>query len=94
MPVVGPLTRLHFLVKGRVQGIGYRWFVRERAEALGLGGWVRNNPDGTVEGEAEGDGAALERFGASLREGPPHARVDGVDSRPVAAQGGKTFEIR
>ena len=63
-------------VEGRVQGVGFRWFVRETAVGLGLGGWVRNLPDGSVEVSAVGDAAALERLRERLLAGPRHARVE------------------
>lgn len=89
------MTRLHFVVRGRVQGIGYRWFVVEKAQALGLSGWVRNNPDGTVEAEAEGSERALERFAQMLRGGHPYAAVEGLQTRELKAKGEKDgFDIR
>jgi len=68
-----------FLISGRVQGVGFRWFTREVADREGLHGWVRNLPDGRVEAHAEGDADALERFEHALRHGPRGARVDDVD---------------
>jgi acylphosphatase len=88
------LTRRHLVVRGRVQGVGYRWFVRELGESLGLTGWVRNREDGTVESEAEGEAAALEEFVRRLRDGNPAARVDAIESQTAAPQGGRGFEIR
>jgi acylphosphatase len=78
----------HVLVKGRVQGVGYRFFAQETAEAHGLQGWVRNLPDGGVEAEAEGPRPALESWVQELRRGPSLARVDSVqvDWRPPARQ--------
>jgi acylphosphatase len=70
---------LHALVRGRVQGVGFRWFVRERARELGVRGWVRNRSDGLVEVEAEGDAASLEELRRSLAKGPTGARVSSVD---------------
>jgi acylphosphatase len=70
----GP-SRARFRVTGRVQGVGFRWWAREEALALGLAGFVRNDPDGAVSGEAGGDGAALEAFRARLGQGPAQARV-------------------
>jgi len=61
-----------------VQGVGFRWFVREQARALGLAGWVRNLPTGSVELVAAGDSDALQRLDAALRAGPPGARIDQV----------------
>jgi acylphosphatase len=73
-----------FLISGRVQGVGFRWFARETADREGVHGWVRNLPDGRVEALAEGDAEALDRFERSLRHGPRGARVDDleVDSLP------------
>jgi acylphosphatase len=71
--------RVHVLVRGRVQGVGFRWYVREAARNLGLAGWVRNRPDGTVEVAAQGDGEMLERLRGMLREGPNGATVTAVD---------------
>ena len=81
------------MVEGRVQGVGYRWFVRESARRLGIAGWARNRDDGSVEIEAEGGAQALEAFVAELRTGNPLARVDRLSSKTVAAQGEKSFEI-
>ena len=86
---------LHLVIRGRVQGVGFRWFVVRRAEGLGLGGWVRNREDGAVEVEADGPRAALERLLAMLRRGPEGARVTEVEEawseRDAPARG---FRIR
>ena len=74
--------RMHVVVSGRVQGVGFRWFVRETAIDLGLAGWVRNRPDGNVEVAADGDDASVSRFRELLRKGPPHAKVVAVDDVP------------
>ena len=82
-------------VTGRVQGVGFRYYVQRLADELGLAGEVRNLPDGSVEAEAAGERPALERFVAGLGDGPRHARVDEVEVewRPAArATGG--FHIR
>jgi acylphosphatase len=71
-------VRVRVLVSGRVQGVGFRWFVREAARQHRLAGWVRNRPDGSVELEASGDDAAFRQFIAEIREGPPGARVDEI----------------
>lgn len=70
---------MHVVVSGRVQGVGFRWFVREAALELDLAGWVRNRPDGNVEIAADGDDEQVTRFRAMLREGPPNATVRSVD---------------
>lgn len=67
-----------FLVSGRVQGVFFRASTREQAEALGLGGYARNLPDGRVEVLAVGDDPALDALARWLHAGPPMARVDGV----------------
>jgi acylphosphatase len=75
-----------FEVAGRVQGVGYRWFVRQQARALRLGGWVRNLPSGDVELVAAGSASALDTLEHALRAGPPGARVDGVTRRPAEGE--------
>ena len=71
--------RVRLLVSGRVQGVGFRWFVREAARRHRLPGWVRNRPDGGVEIEvSRDDGSAYSAFLETIREGPPGARVDQV----------------
>ena len=77
-----------------MQGVGFRYFVLRRARALGLVGWVRNEPDGTVAVEADGPREALERLLADLRVGPAGARVKDVEDRwSSAADGRGGFEI-
>ena len=78
-------TAVRFRVRGRVQGVGFRYFAQRHARAQALSGWVRNCEDGTVEGEAAGTPAAMERFLAALREGPRSARVNEVSVTPLAA---------
>ncbi|HEY0759901.1 MAG TPA: acylphosphatase [Acidisarcina sp.] len=68
----------HYLVKGRVQGVGFRWFVHHEAGALGLRGWVRNTEDGDVEVLATGEPAALAALRASLDRGSRGSRVDRI----------------
>ena len=81
------MSAVHIQVTGRVQGIGFRWFVRERARALDLGGWVRNMDDGGVELAASGAAAALEQLVSAVREGPPGAIVRNVEHlAPIAEQ--------
>lgn len=88
------LTRLSLTVKGVVQGVGFRWFVYGRAEDLGLSGWVRNREDGTVEAEVEGEEPVVNAFLGSIRRDHPAARVDSIESRPVAARGDRGFVVR
>jgi acylphosphatase len=74
-----------FIVRGRVQGVGFRWFVEREAAMLGLAGWVRNNDDGTVEVLASGSDEQLESLRAKLKKGPRAARVDGVEEHAAEA---------
>lgn len=71
-------ARVHVVVRGRVQGVFFRGAMCTEAERLGVAGWVRNLPDGTVEAEAEGDRAALDALIAWAHHGPPAARVADV----------------
>jgi acylphosphatase len=67
-----------FLISGRVQGVGFRWFTKDAATREGVRGWVRNLPDGRVEAWAEGDPDSVIRLEAALRLGPRGARVENV----------------
>ena len=69
---------------GRVQGVGFRYFVVEQARALGLVGWTWNREDGDVEVHARGKADGLDRLASALRVGPPHARVTSVTSIPAS----------
>jgi len=83
-----------FLVRGRVQGVGFRWFVEREAHTLGIAGWVRNNADGSVEVLAMGTRDQLSGLRSRLHQGPRASRVDEVeesDAKPVA--GLSTFRI-
>ena len=68
-----------YLISGRVQGVGFRYFTEAAAAREGLHGWVRNLPDGRVEIDVEGEAEAVERFERHVRHGPPGARVSDVD---------------
>src|SRR2546429_5741795 len=84
-----------YIVRGRVQGVGFRWFVEREAHILGIVGWVRNNADGSVEVLAQGTRDQLVGLCARLREGPRAARVDEVqesEARPVANLGSFRIE--
>lgn len=83
-----------FLVGGRVQGVGFRYFALRQARAIGIRGWVRNLPDGRVEVHAEGAETALRRFAAALRQGPPLSRVEEVTETAAAGEGAAAFDIR
>jgi acylphosphatase len=80
-------SRLDAVVRGRVQGVGFRYFVLRRAARLGLTGWVANEPDGSVRCVAEGPPEALDSLLSTLRAGPPGARVDDVVTRLGEATG-------
>lgn len=84
-----------FVVSGRVQGVGFRWFVVQEARRLGVGGYARNREDGTVEVVASGDEAALIRLEGALRRGPDLAHVTSVASDEMAdGEPFAGFEVR
>lgn len=95
MPSPQPSTRrVRLHVTGRVQGVGFRYFTLSVGRNLGVSGWVKNEPDGSVSVEAEGESAAIEQLLLQVRQGPAHARVEHVsvaDLPPSGAGGG--FEI-
>ena len=74
---------VHFLIQGRVQGVGFRWFVQREASELDLRGWVRNTEDGDVEVVAAGEPEDVSELRASLRRGPRGARVDRIIEHPL-----------
>jgi acylphosphatase len=82
-----PDQRIEATVRGRVQGVGFRYFVVLRARELGLAGWVANDADGSVRCLAEGPAPALDRLEAALRAGPTGAIVESVDVVRMAATG-------
>jgi acylphosphatase len=83
-----------FVVRGRVQGVGFRWFVEREACLLGIAGWVRNNLDGSVEILAQGTRHQLAGMHSRLREGPRAARVDDVEvSEAKSLAGLSSFRI-
>jgi acylphosphatase len=77
------LQAARWLIAGRVQGVGFRWFVRHQAENLGITGWARNLPDGRVEVAASGAAPMLERFDRALRRGPRFSDVEHVEKIDV-----------
>jgi acylphosphatase len=84
----------HASITGRVQGVFFRAWARDQADALGIGGWVRNCPDGRVDAHFEGEEAAVQQMIDRLRQGPPAARVEDVrlwDVDPCEFNG---FEVR
>ena len=89
-----PIQARRFIVRGRVQGVGFRWFVEREAHMLGIAGWVRNNHDGSVEVLAQGTRDQLLGLHSRLREGPRAARVDSIDvSDATAVNGMSSFRI-
>jgi acylphosphatase len=89
------MAELHVKVTGVVQGVGFRWFVRERARRLGLDGWVRNLPDGSVEVLAEGEAEQLDLLRGELRRGPDGAAVEELVeiTQRADAPAGHPFDI-
>ena len=88
------LQARRFIVRGRVQGVGFRWFVEREAHILAIAGWVRNNPDGSVEILAMGSREQLAGLSSRLREGPRAARVDDVEELEAKPFSGlTTFRI-
>jgi acylphosphatase len=81
----------YYLVKGRVQGVGFRWFVHREAAALGLHGWVRNTESGHVEVVASGDSDRLRQLEAALYKGSRGSRVDAVDQRDLDPSEGEAL---
>ena len=78
-----------YIISGRVQGVGFRYFTEAIAQREGVAGWVRNLPDRSVEVVAEGDADAIQRFDRALRTGPPGARVERVqvdENYPMAGE--------
>ncbi|TYZ05854.1 acylphosphatase [Hymenobacter lutimineralis] len=91
------MSQLHhriFHVHGRVQGVFFRQSTQQEARRLGLSGYARNNPDGTVTIEAEGTPEALDALEAWCRHGPPLARVEKVEPSSGPVQGYDGFEVR
>jgi acylphosphatase len=80
--------RLHGVIRGDVQGVGFRYFLIRRAQSMGLNGWVRNRADGAVEFVAEGSRADLEQLERAAREGPRMGRVAAVEMSWSPATGG------
>jgi acylphosphatase len=88
------LIARHYLISGRVQGVGFRYFAERAAREAGVTGWVRNLADGSVEVHAEGTRVAVETFEANLRRGPSHADVRVFESSEASVTRTKIFEIR
>ena len=81
-------------ITGRVQGVSFRAWTRDRAEELGLSGWVRNRSDGSVETLVSGPKDAVDTLIAALHEGPPAAEVENVRVNETEAQAEPGFQIR
>jgi len=91
------MTSRQIRVQGRVQGVGFRYALRDQAERLSLTGWVRNRADGSVQALLQGEQAAIERLIAWARRGPPGARVTALEEEPLAREADRPyarFEIR
>jgi len=87
-------SALRLLVRGRVQGVGYRWWGMRRAQALGLDGWVRNRSDGSVEMLVIGAPRDLDAMTAACWQGPSAARVTAVAKAPAEDDGSVGFDER
>jgi acylphosphatase len=83
-----------FIIRGRVQGVGYRWWAERQARRLGLRGWVRNRSDGSVELLAIGAPEAIERLAGLCRQGPPAALGTDVESLDAEDDGSADFDAR
>lgn len=83
-----------YIVVGRVQGVGYRYFVLRQAEVLGVTGFARNRPDGSVEVVAEGSDELLAQLEERLREGPSFSTVTNVEREAIGPRGDSGFHIR
>jgi acylphosphatase len=83
-----------YLVSGRVQGVGYRYFAMRAADALGVTGFVRNLVDGRVEVVGEGPEEVLAEFEQRLRQGPAFSAVEGVERAPIERRGDRGFQVR
>lgn len=89
-----PKVARHLMIDGRVQGVWYRAWTVETARGLGLSGWVRNRTDGCVEALVEGEADVVARFIALAQDGPPAAKVAGIDEGEVAVEGLSGFDKR
>jgi acylphosphatase len=83
-----------FVISGRVQGVGYRYFAEDQARAENLAGHVRNLPDGRVEAVAEGEEDSVQRFERALHRGPRSAIIERVDAETILPEGRHGFSIR
>ena len=88
------LIRRHVIVRGQVQGVGFRWSADARAHELGLAGWVRNHSDGTVEAEIQGTEEQVDAMLEWLHRGPQFASVTAVDVSEATLNSETGFSIR
>ena len=88
------MRRVHVIVSGEVQGVGYRYTMRIEADAAGVAGWVRNRRDGTVEAEIEGTDEQVDAVLAWMSEGPPGSRVTDARVRDATPTGAIGFDVR
>jgi acylphosphatase len=86
--------RVRVVVRGRVQGVAFRYTTADAARRAGVAGWVRNRPDGSVEASFEGPRIAVDSLLAFVRRGPPAARVSTVEELDEPLAGDVRFEIR
>jgi acylphosphatase len=88
------VERISLEVRGRVQGVGFRWFAKERADELGITGWVRNQPDGTVSIEAQGPSPVIAQFTEEIRQGPRTGNVGSLTSKNIVLRNDTEFSIK
>ena len=88
------MKRVHVIVSGDVQGVGYRYTMRMVARDAAVAGWVRNRSDGTVEAEVEGTPAQVDEVLAWMSQGPPGARVDAARVTDAEPSGEREFRVR
>jgi len=89
----GGVIRRRVIVHGYVQGVGYRYTARAQASRLGVGGWIRNRADGTVEAEIEGEEASVATLLEWFAQGPPGAIVERTDVSELEPTGDRTFRV-
>lgn len=89
-----PVVARHVRITGRVQGVFFRAWTCDEARSLGLTGWVRNCADGAVEAHVEGEAGSVDEMIDLMREGPPDARVAGLDSEEADPEGHGSFGVR
>lgn len=89
------MIRARIIISGFVQGVGFRYFIKQKADELGLTGWVRNTEDGNVEALFQGEDEKVQEAVAACKEGPPFAKVEDVETEQEEAKGDlDSFEIR